>query len=1038
MPIPPRRCPAFVRSLALICLTLAALLVPASGAFAAKAYVVTGWGSTSQVLPVDLATRAVGTPIPIGFGAPIEAETSPDNSTVWLLTESDGLVPIDPATDTAGAAINSPKLEGTKGFEISPDGSTALVVMDFRASEQLVPVDLVNGTVGTPISLPDTASVDASGGIAWAPDGSKVYVSVSGRVEVVAMPTGTPVATINGWQGGSAKSLFLLADGKTLVGDGQSGHVARADTIALTQDRIDIPDGRVNDLAVTSDRTKGYAAVDTFGGGPDGVVPFDPVTGARQTRIDVPEGDVWIGGFALSPNERTGLVLSSGKLHFVDLAEGTPTESATLLETGTAIAVVADPPAEADDPTVSLEFDSQSGVVGDPTNPTIDVTVGQNDSGEPVPSDELIVTTTNTIGNVLPVGAVTVSGGGATRTIALNPATAGYGLVSVTVTGRDGKTASATIEYGASQATTPTSRVFQSMGDVSTAIDVGDGHVLVADDEVDQFRLFQTERSGPPVAEFGPLVPLTGEFDWESSARTGDTVYWLGSHGNNSAGLAEASRQQVVATTLSGEGERTTVTLGGHYTRLLSDIIDWAVAGGNPLGLYDGDPAAPQSNRINIEGSEMAPGSSSTIYLGLRAPHGPDDEAIILPITNIDRLVDGRDDKADIAEPILLDLDGFHIREICKNASDQYLILAGRGSGREPQEAALYSWTGERTDAPVKLTSSLPQPIEIFDDNPAGLETILSVPDVFVPGAEIRLAQDQGEDRQYAPDTTTKTKQIMDLRLKKARHDLVTLTGVVGAQASAQAPTFPTQPSGTSGPGRLVTVTNTGSQKLKPTDVRVVGADVGSRGDFLVAEETCEDAVIAPGGSCEILVRFSPAHESATSTGELIVKANVPGGETRVALTGTSATLPQGPPGEDGQDGAPGPKGDKGDAGPQGPQGIAGRDGADGTFRFFTAKASTSVVRGRTARLRFQAVNDTTAKVSGALVRLVDTDGLQVAGERSARIPTIGAGKTRTVSLPLRVGAAVKPGSYLIKVKISVGGESATRQVKLIVTRRAE
>ena len=86
-----------------------------------------------------------------------------------------------------------------------------------------------------------------------------------------------------------------------------------------------------------------------------------------------------------------------------------------------------------------------------------------------------------------------------------------------------------------SRATTPTSRVLLGVGDASTAIAVGDGHLLVADDERTPIRLYDARVSGREVATFTP-GPDSGEIDFESSARKGDAIFWLGSHGNKKDG----------------------------------------------------------------------------------------------------------------------------------------------------------------------------------------------------------------------------------------------------------------------------------------------------------------------------------------------------------------------------------------------------------------------------------------------------------------------------------------------------------------------
>src|SRR5690606_2268105 len=107
------------------------------------------------------------------------------------------------------------------------------------------------------------------------------------------------------------------------------------------------------------------------------------------------------------------------------------------------------------------------------------------------------------------------------------------------------------------------SRVLQSTSDLSTAQDVGDGHLLVADDEKNDIRLYDARVSGLPVASFqvGPVQnDVENEVDFEASARAGDTIYWIGSQ------LAEDNRYDVYKTRLVGSGAAARVVpVGAPY-----------------------------------------------------------------------------------------------------------------------------------------------------------------------------------------------------------------------------------------------------------------------------------------------------------------------------------------------------------------------------------------------------------------------------------------------------------------------------------------
>jgi hypothetical protein len=730
-----------------------------------------------------------------------------------------------------------------------------------------------------------------------------------------------------------------------------------------------------------------------------------------------------------------------------------------------------------------LEFGGlfPGGVLGDPTNPTLPIYVAQLDaSNRLVDPSQLTVTASLSYASgytgprSIEPEDIQITGTGAERTIAITPRLAtppvelgasADASITLTVTGTTGKTTTYSLNYLASVQTTPTSRVLLGSSDASTAIAVGDGYLLVADDENPEIRLYDGEVSGREVAQFS-LGGIGGEIDAEASARKGDSIWWFGSHGNNKDAEFQPSRSQVFETKLTGSGANAKITRTGVvYGKLRSDLFAWDNEHGDRLGFDVGQgKTKPEAlNGFNIEGAEFSP-DGSELYLGLRAPivpAQPGGKAVIVPVTNFEDLTSGEATQATFADPILLDLGGDSIREIRKNARGEYVILSGpAGVHSEAQTQALWAWNGDRDYAPRRLTTLVPKDVEpSYTDNAGAWEGIGEMPERLSPGAKVRLIMDQGYVQLYGG--RTENKDDSNDFTNKARTDEVALEGPVGTLAAlAGSGSFPDQAANTIGSAKEVTVTNAGSNVLHLGQAYTDDDDQASADDFLFSGDSCSGRLLDPTESCTVRLRFAPSRQNTTSQARLVVESDVPGGSSTVALTGTSTALPKGEdgqegtpgtpgapgaPGQDGEDGAPGAdgqgsKGDKGDGGPQGlpgPQGIAGRDGADGTFRFFTTTASTSVVRGRIATLQFRAVNDTTAKVSGALVRLLDTGGLQAGGERRVRVPTIGAGKAKTVSLPLRVGAGIKPGSYVIKVKISVGDESATRQVKLVVTRRA-
>jgi len=223
--------------------------------------------------------------------------------------------------------------------------------------------------------------------------------------------------------------------------------------------------------------------------------------------------------------------------------------------------------------------DVQSSVIGDPTDPGIDLYVGQLAADETTLADPAALQVTAEVrqigqrvspfgpaGAEPSAGVVTVSAEGAVRHVSFAPVQRGNVTVVFTVTGTSGKTATYALNYYASTQTTPTSRVLQLSSDASTAIAVGDGYLFVANDEDHAIRLYRADASGLPMAVFdpgtNPYAPLntTVEDDYEASAQVGDDVFWIGSQDNSKKGEIQTPRHVVYETRISGSGADATLT----------------------------------------------------------------------------------------------------------------------------------------------------------------------------------------------------------------------------------------------------------------------------------------------------------------------------------------------------------------------------------------------------------------------------------------------------------------------------------------------
>jgi len=341
--------------------------------------------------------------------------------------------------------------------------------------------------------------------------------------------------------------------------------------------------------------------------------------------------------------------------------------------------------------------------------------------------------------------------------------------------------------------TTATTRWHTGKADASTAIAIDADYMLVADDEDQTIRLYDRDQSGLPLNSFDftlnlGLTDISGgiprEVDIEASAQNGNRIYWLASHSNSSSGANRPNRSRLFATDIAGTGAAATLSYVGRYDGLKTDLINWDSTNGHGLGAnFFGlaasaavgvIPETPDGSGWNIEGLVFAP-DNTTAYVAFRAPIVPATsrtKALIVPVTNFASLVSGNPGAgpAVFGAPIQLSLGGRGIREIKKNAANEYLIIAG--SAGSTNNFATYSWTGNPADAPVLRNSNLTglNPESIVEI-PVGLNNLSSLAPV-----PVQLLSDNGDDIYYGDGTIAK--ELPNNEFKKFRSDILTIAAV--------------------------------------------------------------------------------------------------------------------------------------------------------------------------------------------------------------------------------------------------------------------
>ncbi|WP_406509141.1 DUF3616 domain-containing protein [Streptomyces sp. NBC_00212] len=425
-------------------------------------------------------------------------------------------------------------------------------------------------------------------------------------------------------------------------------------------------------------------------------------------------------------------------------------------------------------PTIGLSASYLSGAVGATGDPVVTVTVGQSGADA---SALTVAASASSKSSVAGTGDVVVSGSGASRQLSVAAHARGYTDLTIKVTGLGGKTATKTLHYAASAAVqnAADTRYFTGSSDASAAVDVGGGYVVVADDESNTLRMYDRSASGAPVRtwDFSSQLGVSKEIDIEGAARVGNTIYWTGSLGNNKDGEYKADRNTVFTTTVSGSGASTQLALGGSYKKLRDDLVAWDHANGDRYGFTAATASGQVPKQIdgfNVEGLEFAPGSTSTAYIGFRAPLVPPKtggKALIVPVTNFDKVVDSGA-KAVVGTPIELDLGGLSIRDIRKNAADQYLIVAGSWAADDNSDPyAVYSWDGVAGHAPVKRA-------DLPTSDPGGWEAVVDVPDLNQAGARAQFITDDGSADLYGDGT--EAKDLTHPEWKKSRATWFTVT----------------------------------------------------------------------------------------------------------------------------------------------------------------------------------------------------------------------------------------------------------------------
>ena len=191
-----------------------------------------------QLLPIDVATHAVGNPITLnaGFGGRGESPSRPDGTAAYVPAERSGR-PRSTWRRTSTTAQISVGAD-LRGIAITPDGARAYVVDDLK--DTVSAISLASNTVVQTIPLP--AGSERRSTIAITPDGTKAFVTDQGSGEVtpIELPSGTvergdPRRRCGLWasRSGASRSRRM---GRRRTSRSPAGGAARIDVIDTATD----------------------------------------------------------------------------------------------------------------------------------------------------------------------------------------------------------------------------------------------------------------------------------------------------------------------------------------------------------------------------------------------------------------------------------------------------------------------------------------------------------------------------------------------------------------------------------------------------------------------------------------------------------------------------------------------------------------------------------------------------------------------------------------------------------------------------------
>ncbi|MBN8866645.1 MAG: VCBS repeat-containing protein [Solirubrobacterales bacterium] len=250
-----------------------------------------------------------------------------------------------------------------------------------------------------------------------------------------------------------------------------------------------------------------------------------------------------------------------------------------------------------------------------------------------------------------------------------------------------------------------------------------------------------------------------------------------------------------------------------------------------------------------------------------------------------------------------------------------------------------------------------------------------------IAGGHSIVAKDFNGDG--APDLAASATNVVSVFMNSPTAQLGPASLTFGSAASPV-------PQGTASAPQTVTVTNDSSAPVTVSGFEITGADAD---DFDTGTQNCLRP-IAPGGSCQVRVRFFPQAEGERQA-NLELLSNAP--TTSVALSGIAGPLPQGP------------------TGPTGPTGATGSPGPYAAIGKVKVSGPAKVRKGRVAKFKVVVSNSGNAPARGVKLN-VTGKGVRL----GKAIGNVAGGAARTVVVKVKPKRTGK-----VKLKFAVRSDNA-------------